>query len=70
MFALVDGGMFANNPALCAYAEARGLEFSKFFNNPQKKDKPTAADMIIVSIGTGSVKKKISSMMILKMRVK
>jgi patatin-like phospholipase/acyl hydrolase len=58
MFALVDGGMFANNPALCAYAEARGLEFSKFFNNPQKKDKPTAADMIILSIGTGSVKKK------------
>lgn len=58
MFALVDGGMFANNPALCAYAEARGLEFSKFFNNSQKKDKPTAADMIILSIGTGSVKKK------------
>ena len=23
IFSLVDGGMFANNPALCAYAEAR-----------------------------------------------
>ena len=58
MFALVDGGMFANNPALCAYAEARSLEFSKFFNDPGKKDKPSAADMIIVSMGTGSVKKR------------
>jgi patatin-like phospholipase/acyl hydrolase len=58
LFALVDGGMFANNPALCAYAEARSLEFSKFFNDPGKKDKPSAADMIIVSMGTGSVKKR------------
>jgi patatin-like phospholipase/acyl hydrolase len=58
IFSLVDGGMFANNPALCAYAEARKLEFSKLFNNPEKKDKPTAADMIIVSMGTGSVKKQ------------
>ncbi len=58
MFALVDGGMFANNPALCAYAEARSLEFSKFFNDSEKKDKPSAADMIILSLGTGSVKKR------------
>jgi patatin-like phospholipase/acyl hydrolase len=57
-FSLVDGGMFANNPALCAYAEARKLNFSKLFNDPDKKDKPTAADMIIVSMGTGSVKKR------------
>ncbi|HVX26219.1 MAG TPA: patatin-like phospholipase family protein, partial [Parafilimonas sp.] len=57
-FSLVDGGMFANNPALCAYAEARKLNFSKLFNDPSKKDKPTAADMIIVSMGTGSVKKQ------------
>ncbi len=60
IFSLVDGGMFANNPALCAYAEARKLDFSKLFNDPQKKDKPTAADMIIVSLGTGSVKKRYS----------
>jgi len=58
IFSLVDGGMFANNPALCAYAEARKLYFSKLLNDPQKKDKPTAADMIIVSLGTGSVKKR------------
>lgn len=42
-YALVDGGVFANNPALCAYAEARKLE-----------NQPTAKDMLIVSLGTGS----------------
>ena len=57
-FTLVDGGMFANNPALCAYAEARKTNFSQVLDNPDKKDKPTAADMIIVSLGTGSVKKR------------
>jgi len=58
IFSVVDGGMFANNPALCAYAEARKLNFSKLLSDPQKKDKPAAADMIIVSMGTGSVKKQ------------
>jgi len=58
LFALVDGGVFANNPAMCAYAEARKLEFSKFFNDQQKRDKPTAEEMIILSLGTGSVKKR------------
>ena len=43
IFSLVDGGMFANNPALCAYAEARKLYFSKLLNDPQKKDKPARA---------------------------
>ena len=58
IFTLVDGGMFANNPALCAYAEARKTNFSKILNDADKKDKPTAQDMIIVSLGTGSVKKQ------------
>lgn len=53
-YPLVDGGVFANNPSMCAYAEARGVEFSKVLNNPEKPDKPHAHDMIIVSIGTGS----------------
>jgi patatin-like phospholipase/acyl hydrolase len=57
-FSLVDGGLYANNPALCAYAEARKTNFSKFLNDNDKPDKPTAKDMIIVSLGTGSVKKK------------
>lgn len=42
---LIDGGVFANNPAMCAYAEARKMKFS-----PQKRN-PTAMDMLLVSIG-------------------
>jgi len=58
VWALCDGGVFANNPALCAYAEARKTNFSKVMNNPEKPDKPMVKDMIFVSIGTGSVKKQ------------
>jgi patatin-like phospholipase/acyl hydrolase len=42
-FALIDGGLFANNPALCGYAEARTL--------PKQ---PRAKDMVILSLGTGA----------------
>ncbi|GGB74576.1 patatin [Flavobacterium suaedae] len=54
---LIDGGVFANNPTLCAYAEARTLNFAKALNNNEKPNKPGAKDMLIVSIGTGTVKK-------------
>ena len=39
-FALIDGGVFANNPAMCAYAEAK-----KVFGNED--------DIMLVSVGTG-----------------
>jgi uncharacterized protein len=42
----VDGGVFANNPTMCAYAEARKTEFDQCAF-------PTAADMLILSLGTG-----------------
>lgn len=42
-YPLVDGGVFANNPSLCAYSEIRNAI-----------DNPTAEDMFIVSLGTGS----------------
>lgn len=42
-YPLIDGGVFANNPALCAYSEVRNA-----------KDNPTAGEMFLVSIGTGS----------------
>lgn len=54
-FDLIDGGLYANNPTLCAYAEARKIDFSEF--DVQKKDKPSAEDMLIISLGTGSVKR-------------
>jgi hypothetical protein len=38
--ALIDGGVFANNPAICAYAEARALG--------RQRD-----DILMVSLGTG-----------------
>jgi patatin-like phospholipase/acyl hydrolase len=49
IYTLVDGGVFANNPALCAYAEARKLG-----------SKPNASDMLILSLGTGDVKTQYS----------
>ncbi len=54
-YTLIDGGVFANNPALCAYAEARSIAFSEVLKNEEKPDKPSAKNMLIVSIGTGSV---------------
>ncbi len=56
-FTLIDGGVYANNPALCAYAEARKINFSSILNDKQKPDYPTINDMIIISIGTGTVLK-------------
>lgn len=51
---LVDGGVFANNPAMCAYAEARTSKFSEILKRDDKPDFPNTSDMIIVSVGTGS----------------
>ena len=42
-YPFIDGGVFANNPSLCAYSEVRNA-----------LDNPTAAEMFLVSIGTGS----------------
>ena len=44
-YALVDGGTFANNPAMCAYAEAM-------------RDYP-GADVLVVSLGTGRLTESI-----------
>jgi len=56
-FALIDGGMFANNPAMTAYAEARTIDFAKIIGNENKPTHPSANNMFMVSIGTGSIKK-------------
>lgn len=44
----IDGGVFANNPTMCAYAEARNTNFTERNNK-----EPNASDMYILSIGTG-----------------
>lgn len=51
---LIDGGMFANNPSMCAYAEARTSKFSEILERTDKPDYPNATEMIMISIGTGS----------------
>ncbi|MFN8308777.1 MAG: patatin-like phospholipase family protein [Chitinophagales bacterium] len=53
---LIDGGIYANNPALCAYAEVRKMHFGKVIGDNIEKT-PSAKNMCIVSIGTGNVKK-------------
>lgn len=52
VYPLIDGGVFVNNPALCAYAEARNIKLDAHRN------KPKAADMVILSIGTGGSSKE------------
>lgn len=47
-YPLIDGGVFANNPAMCAFTDAR---------SEQVFGKRVAKDMIMLSIGTGGVKK-------------
>ncbi len=46
-YALVDGGVFVNNPAMAAYAEARALY-------------PDAGNFIVISVGTGNRQDQIT----------
>lgn len=50
-YPLIDGGVFADNPSLCAYAEARQV-----FKKLDGVRGVTANDMFILSIGTGEEK--------------
>jgi|SRR5476651_659743 patatin-like phospholipase/acyl hydrolase len=45
-YSLIDGGVYANNPALCAWVEAR--------------DRHPDAEIVTVSLGTGNESKKVS----------
>jgi patatin-like phospholipase/acyl hydrolase len=45
-YALVDGGMFANNPAMCALVEARTTH-------------PETPNVLVVSLGTGQASRRI-----------
>ena len=51
LYPLIDGGVFVNNPTLCAYSEARTWKFDT------NRDKPTASQMMILSLGTGGTDK-------------
>jgi uncharacterized protein len=64
--ALVDGGVFANNPALIAYGEAKELwRISKKKKKTKSSNANTTEDnddlpFFMLSIGTGNTKKSIS----------
>lgn len=45
-YALIDGGVYANNPALCAWVEAH--------------NRHPGADILVVSLGTGNEKREIT----------
>jgi len=55
---LIDGGVFVNNPSLCAYAEARTMTYEQlrpgenFNGTPDQK--PISKDMLVFSLGTAS----------------
>lgn len=49
---MIDGGVIANNPALCAYTEVIKSDFSHL-SGWESGDRITADDIIMVSLGTG-----------------
>lgn len=53
---LIDGGVFANNPALCAYAEVRHSDMRQVLQEDSLPADATVSDMMIVSVGTGAIK--------------
>lgn len=58
-YPLIDGGVYVNNPALCAYAEARTMTFDELrpghFENGSEK--PISNDLFLLSLGTASSSK-------------
>ena len=53
-YALVDGGVFANNPAMCAYAEARAR--CSLENDGSQVN---TGDYLVVSLGTGELTRRL-----------
>jgi patatin-like phospholipase/acyl hydrolase len=60
-FALVDGGVFANNPSMCAFADVRLRRHEQA--EPQLESVEAEGvdpkDMVMVSLGTGELTKRI-----------
>jgi len=58
--ALIDGSIFASNPALCAYTLANTTQFSTMAKSSFLKDFPTLSEMTLLSLGTGNPVKKVA----------
>ena len=50
-YSLIDGGVFANNPAMCAYAEVRSGNL---------RDVHSKSDILLVSLGTGELTRRLA----------
>lgn len=56
-FSLISGNLFASNPSMMAYAEARKMNFSSILSFNEKPVCPLAQDLFILSLGTGEIQK-------------
>jgi uncharacterized protein len=56
-YTLLDGGIYANNPALCALAEVKKIPFADILKDPAKTNYPNASDVLMLSISTGTILK-------------
>jgi patatin-like phospholipase/acyl hydrolase len=56
---LIDGGVFANNPSMCAYIDAKNHHLRKY-NKPEKNERLETDERIcVISIGTGQLTKAL-----------
>jgi len=55
---LVDGGVFANNPAMCAYTEVNKIDFSKIETGRNVPARSSHEDILLVSLGTGKINRR------------
>ncbi len=58
-YSLVDGGVFANNPAMCAVAEALAVHRAGGGGDPAMPASPTSPDLVVASFGTGEHTRRI-----------
>lgn len=58
-FALVDGGVFANNPSMCAFADVRLRRHEQPESEGAKQEPLPASEMVMVSLGTGELNRRL-----------
>ena len=58
-YALVDGGVFANNPAMCAIAEAIAVARTAGSGGPDEGGSAGEPELVVASFGTGSHTRRI-----------
>jgi patatin-like phospholipase/acyl hydrolase len=57
-YPFIDGGVFANNPALCAYAEVRTKLKDKLSEAEPSAGNPEVKTAVLLSLGSGNIKEK------------